>query len=89
MHLGVRATYTRCVGHSKRRATISADSFAHVQFTGWRLRELPHLIQYLGAGTIEPHQVVPAVGNRETVRNPTIAAAEIDIDGARHCLSGQ
>jgi len=88
MHLGVRATYTRCVGHSRRRATISADSFARsihrLAPPGTSTR-----IEYLGAGTIELNHVVPAVGNRETVRNPTIAAAEMNIDGARHCLSGQ
>ena len=44
------------------------------------LRELPLAAQDFGARTIEAHRVVPAVHDRQAVRNLAVAAAELDGD---------
>ena len=53
---------------------------------GLRLRQLPRAVQELGAGTVEPECVVPALRDRQAIRDLAVAAAELDVDRAVSAL---
>src|SRR6478672_5152318 len=54
---------------------------AHDDSTGrLRLGEFPLSAQYLRTRPIEPYRVVPALHDRNAVRNLAVAAAELDVD---------
>src|SRR6476646_2142072 len=54
-----------------------------------RLREFPCAVQDFRARAIEPHGVVPALPDRQTIRNLAVAAAELDWDRAVVALPGR
>jgi hypothetical protein len=46
------------------------------------VRKLPTSIENFGARTIEAHHVIPALHDRQAVRNLAVATAELDRDRA-------
>ena len=50
------------------------------------LRELPRAVQDFRTRAVEPHRVVPAIHDRQAVRNFAVAAAELDRNRAVRAL---
>src|SRR6267378_8194521 len=70
------------------QAKMSRPDMVATSCHGLWLREFPFAIQDFVARAVEPHGVIPALHDRQTVRHLAVASAELDRDRAVAALLG-
>src|SRR5215467_14206621 len=64
----------------RRPSAVTRPVAMWASFRRLRFRKFPFAAKYLGARSIEPHDVVPALGDWQAIWNLSVAAAELHHD---------